>query len=62
MLRAALRFGASLRYALLTHPSHASRKPHSDVLPCLHTYTCFTLFNIDYQLLTGLKFFTLFEL
>ncbi|MDW8348291.1 MAG: hypothetical protein RML94_15115, partial [Bacteroidia bacterium] len=26
-----------------------------------HTYPCFTLFNIDYQLFTRLKIFTLFE-
>ncbi|MDW8347734.1 MAG: hypothetical protein RML94_12315, partial [Bacteroidia bacterium] len=26
------RFGAALRFALLTHPPHASRKPYFDVL------------------------------
>ncbi|MCS7077491.1 MAG: hypothetical protein NZ455_12315 [Bacteroidia bacterium] len=44
MLRATLRFGASLRYALLTHPPHASRSSpwmfylifkHVFALPCL---------------------------
>ncbi|MCS7076442.1 MAG: hypothetical protein NZ455_07025 [Bacteroidia bacterium] len=33
-----------------------------DVLPHLYKYVCFTLFNIDYQILTILKFFTLFQL
>ncbi|MCS7075324.1 MAG: hypothetical protein NZ455_01375 [Bacteroidia bacterium] len=56
------RFGATLRSALLTHPPHASRKPHLDVLPCFYACFCFTLFNIDYPLLTRLKFFTLFEM
>ncbi|MCS7078133.1 MAG: hypothetical protein NZ455_15580 [Bacteroidia bacterium] len=32
-----------------------------DVLPCFHTYICFTLFSLDYQILTRLEFFTLFE-
>ncbi|MCS7076783.1 MAG: hypothetical protein NZ455_08745 [Bacteroidia bacterium] len=41
VLRAAL----SLRcYALLTHPPHASRKLHLDVLPCSYTHSCFILF------------------
>ncbi|MDW8345849.1 MAG: hypothetical protein RML94_02740 [Bacteroidia bacterium] len=46
-----------LRYALLTHPSHASRKLFLDVLPCFYTYSCFTLLDIDYQIFTRLKFF-----
>ncbi|MCS7076997.1 MAG: hypothetical protein NZ455_09830 [Bacteroidia bacterium] len=44
VLRASLRFGASLRFALLTHPPHASRSSlgifylvriHAFALPCL---------------------------
>ncbi|MCS7075082.1 MAG: hypothetical protein NZ455_00130 [Bacteroidia bacterium] len=44
VLRAALRFGATLRSALLTHPPHASRSSfwvfylvfiHTHPLPCL---------------------------
>ncbi|MCS7078310.1 MAG: hypothetical protein NZ455_16475 [Bacteroidia bacterium] len=48
VLRAALRFGATLRYALLTHPPHASRKLLLDALPCIYTCVCFTLFDTDY--------------
>ncbi|MCS7077694.1 MAG: hypothetical protein NZ455_13340 [Bacteroidia bacterium] len=29
-----------------------------DVLPGFYTYPCFTLFEVDYQILTRLKFFT----
>ncbi|MCS7077829.1 MAG: hypothetical protein NZ455_14055 [Bacteroidia bacterium] len=56
------RFGATLRSALLTHPPHASRKQYSDVLPCFYAYSCFTLFDIHYQILTRLSSSTLFEL
>ncbi|MDW8345485.1 MAG: hypothetical protein RML94_00910 [Bacteroidia bacterium] len=38
VLRAALCFGASLRSALLTHPSHASRSNVLILYPlCIHT-------------------------
>ncbi|MDW8348087.1 MAG: hypothetical protein RML94_14085 [Bacteroidia bacterium] len=56
------RFGALLRSALLTHPPHASRNSYFDVLPYFYAYVCFILFNAYYQVLTRLKFFTLFEL
>ncbi|MCS7077553.1 MAG: hypothetical protein NZ455_12625 [Bacteroidia bacterium] len=51
-----------LRSALLTHPPHASRKPHFDALPSFYTHSYFTLLDVHYQLLIGLKFFTLFQL
>ncbi|MCS7078148.1 MAG: hypothetical protein NZ455_15655 [Bacteroidia bacterium] len=50
------RFGALLRSALLTHPSHASRKQPLNVLPYFYAYVCFILFNAYYQALTRLKF------
>ncbi|MCS7075315.1 MAG: hypothetical protein NZ455_01330 [Bacteroidia bacterium] len=62
MLRAmlSLRCFAALRTAYA--PSACLTQQHLDTLPCLYTYLCFTLFNTDYQILTRLKFFTLFEL
>ncbi|MCS7076030.1 MAG: hypothetical protein NZ455_04950 [Bacteroidia bacterium] len=48
-----------------THCSRTLRMPHAkqllDVLPCFYIYVCFTLFEIDYQILTKLNFFILFE-
>ncbi|MCS7077748.1 MAG: hypothetical protein NZ455_13650 [Bacteroidia bacterium] len=62
MLRATLtlRCYAALRTA--DAPSACLTQQRLDVLPCLCAYLCFTLFSVDYQLLTSLKFFTLFEL
>ncbi|MCS7075731.1 MAG: hypothetical protein NZ455_03435 [Bacteroidia bacterium] len=57
-----VRFGATLTLrTALRHAAYPSRKLYFDILLCFYTYCCFTLFNIDYQLLTRLKFFTLFE-
>ncbi|MDW8347039.1 MAG: hypothetical protein RML94_08805 [Bacteroidia bacterium] len=63
VLRATLRFGASLRSALLTHPPHASRSSfyifylvfiHTFALPCLRG-CCFILFCIHFQVYTRLN-------
>ncbi|MCS7078231.1 MAG: hypothetical protein NZ455_16075 [Bacteroidia bacterium] len=54
-----VRFGAT---HCLTACSVSLTQQPLDVLPCFYTYICFTLFNLDYQILTRLKFFTLFEL
>ncbi|MDW8346468.1 MAG: hypothetical protein RML94_05875 [Bacteroidia bacterium] len=61
VLRAALslRCFAALRTA--DAPSACLTQQRLDVLSCLHTYICFTLLYVDYQRLTRLKFFTLFE-
>ncbi|MDW8346872.1 MAG: hypothetical protein RML94_07970 [Bacteroidia bacterium] len=56
------RFGASLRYAL---PNGMLRIPHASciLMFCFfYTYPYFTLFDLDYQMLTRLNFFTLFEI
>ncbi|MCS7077451.1 MAG: hypothetical protein NZ455_12115 [Bacteroidia bacterium] len=58
------RFGAMLRSALpdgMLHSPHAS----SILMFCLgffNTYLCFTLSDVDYETLTKLKFFILFQL
>ncbi|MCS7078378.1 MAG: hypothetical protein NZ455_16825, partial [Bacteroidia bacterium] len=44
------------------HPPHASRMQLFNVLPYFYAHVCFTLFDIDFQQLTKLKFFTLFQL
>ncbi|MCS7077411.1 MAG: hypothetical protein NZ455_11915 [Bacteroidia bacterium] len=45
VLRATLRFGASLRYApCYRTPSACLTQQRFDVLPCFHTYLCFILF------------------
>ncbi|MCS7075760.1 MAG: hypothetical protein NZ455_03580 [Bacteroidia bacterium] len=43
-------------------PSACLTQQPLDVLPRFYTYLCFISFNVDYELLTRLKFFTLFEL
>ncbi|MCS7077356.1 MAG: hypothetical protein NZ455_11640 [Bacteroidia bacterium] len=50
------RFGATLRYALLTHPPHASRKQYFDDLPCFMPILVF----ISSLNKVKPKFFTLF--
>ncbi|MDW8345620.1 MAG: hypothetical protein RML94_01585 [Bacteroidia bacterium] len=43
-------------------PSACLTQQLLDVLLCLYTWFYFTLFDAHYQILTRLKFFTLFEL
>ncbi|MDW8346037.1 MAG: hypothetical protein RML94_03680 [Bacteroidia bacterium] len=61
MLRATLtlRCFAALRTAHA--PSACLTQQPWDVLPGLYAYLCFTLFKVDYQLLTRLRFFALFQ-
>ncbi|MCS7075979.1 MAG: hypothetical protein NZ455_04695 [Bacteroidia bacterium] len=61
MLRAALslRCFAALRTAHA--PSACLTQQLLDVLPDFYAYIRFTLFDVHYQLITKLKFFTLFE-
>ncbi|MDW8347166.1 MAG: hypothetical protein RML94_09440 [Bacteroidia bacterium] len=62
VLRAALslRCFAALRTAHA--PSACLTQQRFDILPCLYTYVCFILFNLDYQVLIRLKIFTSFKL
>ncbi|MCS7076717.1 MAG: hypothetical protein NZ455_08415 [Bacteroidia bacterium] len=54
------------RYGANALPNGMLRIPHAkqyfDVLPGFYTYICFMLLDVDYQIITKLKFFTLFEL
>ncbi|MCS7078199.1 MAG: hypothetical protein NZ455_15915 [Bacteroidia bacterium] len=54
-----LRYRSALPNGML-HSPHASRFLMLYLI--LHTYIYFTLFNVDYELLTKLRLFTLFEL
>ncbi|MDW8348479.1 MAG: hypothetical protein RML94_16060, partial [Bacteroidia bacterium] len=54
-----LRCFAALRTA--DAPFACLTQPYFDVLPHFYTYLRFTLFNVHYQTLTRLRFFTLFE-
>ncbi|MDW8346293.1 MAG: hypothetical protein RML94_04985, partial [Bacteroidia bacterium] len=54
---ASLRYFAALRTAHA--PSACLTQQLLDVLPRLHAWPCFTLFDAHYQALTKLKFFIL---
>ncbi|MCS7075750.1 MAG: hypothetical protein NZ455_03530 [Bacteroidia bacterium] len=59
-----LRFASVLRYAphwANAHPPHASRMPYFDILPNFVYISLLVLFNIDYHIITRLKFFILFS-